>query len=136
MKSTFAIFLIFSFVGVAVFGVFAMNHGDSHNGCLAKTAQKADCPKETGALPFLNFHLESFKNFSTATLTDNLANALLLLLALILATRLKFIANVQPTSPVFAANYHRRQFLESPSFPYQQKLTHWLALRKNSPAAS
>lgn len=137
MKSAFTILLILSFVGIAVFGVFAMNHGDNygHNGCLAKTAQKIDCPKATGAISFLNFHLDAFKKFSTATLADNFANALLLFLALILVIRLKIIANIQPASPVLVTNYHRRRFFESPSFPYQRELARWLALRKNSPAS-
>lgn len=136
MKTALTIFLITGFLGIAVFGVFAMNHGagHSHSGCIAATAQGTDCPKEENAFQFLAFHLDAFRSFSTATFGDNLAGALLLLIALILTITVGVITSIYLTPPALATNYHRRQFLESYSFPFQRELTHWLALHENSPA--
>lgn len=138
MKSAFTTLLIFSFLGIAVFGIFAMNHGSghSHSGCIAATAQGTDCPKEENTIPFLTFHLDAFRSFSTATFGDNLASAFLLLIALVLIAALGVIAGISPARPALAMNYRRRQFLESHSFPFQRELTHWLALHENSPATS
>ncbi len=138
MKLALTIFLITGFIGIAVFGVFAMNHGSEHghNGCIAATAKGVDCPKEEGAISFLNFHLDAFRSFSTATFGDNIAGALLLLIALILAVAGGVVASIHTAPPALAVNYHRRQFLESYSFPFQREFTHWLALHENSPAFS
>lgn len=136
MKATLTTFLIIGFIGIAVFGVFAMNHssGHGHNGCIAATAKGMDCPKEENSLSFLNFHLDAFRSFSTATFGENLANAFLLLIALVLTAALGIAVSIRPAPPAFATNYRRRQFLESYSFPFQRELTHWLALHENSPA--
>lgn len=136
MKIALTIFLITGFIGIAVFGVFAMNHGFDygHGGCIAATAQGIDCPKEENSASFLNFHLNTFRSFSTATFSENLTSVLFLLIALVLISALGVIASISLVPPAFAANYRRRQFLESYSFPFQRELTHWLALHENSPA--
>lgn len=136
MKLALTSFLIIGFIGIAVFGVFAMNHGSghSHNGCIAATVQGTDCPKEENSLSFLNFHLDAFRSFSTATFGEYLASALLLLIALVLTVAVGIIGIIHSAPPVLATNYRRRQFLESHSFPFQRELTHWLALHENSPA--
>lgn len=136
MKVALTIFLITGFLGIAVFGVFTMNHGAEHchSGCIAATAQGTNCPKGENTLSFLNFHLDAFRSFSTATFGENLANALLLLVALVLTVALAVLASINPAPPALATNYHRRQFLESYSFPFQREFTHWLALHENSPA--
>ncbi|MBI4119271.1 MAG: hypothetical protein HY456_00300 [Parcubacteria group bacterium] len=128
MKAALIIFLITGFIAIAVFGVFAMGHGNehSHNGCIAATAQGTDCPKEEGAFSFIAFHLEAFRSFSTATFGNNLASVLLLLIVSVL--------NVAVALPAFATDHRRGQFLESYSPPFQRELTRWLALHENSPA--
>lgn len=138
MKVALTTFLITGFIGIAVFGVFAMDHGSDqgHSGCIAATAQGADCPKEENSLSFLNFHLDAFRSFSMATFGENLASAFLLLIALVLIAAFGVIAGISPARSALATNYRRRQFLESHSFPSQRELTHWLALHENSPATS
>ena len=68
MKSAFIIFLIISFLGVAIFGFVSMIFGDIHNGgCIAENRLGAPCPLN-GAFTFVVFHLDAFKYFSTPTL--------------------------------------------------------------------
>lgn len=136
MKAAFTIFLITGFLGIAVFGAFAVNHGadHGHSGCIAATAQGTDCPKEENTLSFLNFHLNAFRSFSMATFGENFANVLILLIALVSAVAFGIIVSINPATPALATNYHRRQFLESYSFPFQREFTYWLALHENSPA--
>lgn len=138
MKFAITTFLIFCLIGIAIFGVFTMNHssGHSHNGCVAATSQGVDCSKETDALSFINFHLDAFRSFSTAIFGDNLANALFLLIVLMLPITDGVIVNIRQTQPTLTTNYQRRRFLESYPFQFQRELTHWLALHENSPATS
>lgn len=68
MKKNLAVFITCSFVAIAVFGVFAMNHGESSHGrCIAETAAGADCP-QNNIFATANFLLNVFKSFSTANL--------------------------------------------------------------------
>jgi len=138
MKVAFTILLIMGFLGIAVFGVFAMNHGaeHGHNGCIAATAQGTDCPKGENTLSFLSFHLDAFRSFSTAIFGENLANTLILLIALVLAVAFGVVASINLAPSTLAINYYRRQFLESYSSPFRRKLTRWLAFHENSPATS
>lgn len=65
-----AIILLMSFIGVAVFGFVGMAMDPDHlnQTCLAANVQGAlPCP-ESGALAFLNFHLNAFRSFSLAVL--------------------------------------------------------------------
>jgi hypothetical protein len=122
-----------SFLAIAVFGVFAMNHGSGHDheeGCIAATAQGTYCPKEGSVLSFLNFHLDAFRSFSVATFGGNLVNIMSLLTALVLV----FFGIITSINPASGISYRRRQFLESYSFSFQREITHWLALHENSPA--
>lgn len=136
MKTAFTIFLIIGFIGIAVFGVFAMNHGSGygHSGCIAVTAQRADCPRGESALSFIAFHLDAFHGFTTAIFGDNSANALILLIALTFAAVVGIILRIRPFSATVEANYYHKQFLESRHFSPQRKFIHWLALRENSPS--
>ena len=78
MKFWLTIVITASFLGIAVFGVFAMSHGGHrYGGCVATTATGAPCPSESNALVSALFHLNAFKNFSTAAFV-NLAARLLL----------------------------------------------------------
>ena len=134
MKLIFTNFLIFGLVGIVFFSLIIMDHKNifSHNSCILATTQNADCPKEINTLSFITFHLNAFKSFSTAIISDSFASALFLLL--ILTIGFVAIAIIQPTlSTLVAANYFRRKFLESYSFPFQRELTHWLALHENIP---
>ena len=68
MKILFTILLITSFVGVAVFGALAMNHDSGHGvfGCIAATANAAQCPEGANLFSLVAFPFDAFKNFSKA----------------------------------------------------------------------
>ncbi len=127
MKSLFTIFLITSFVAVAVFGFMAMK-SEHHAGCIAATTQEMGCPGQNDPLVYLNFHFDAFKNFSTATL----GNALSLLLSFLLAVATAFQKGFTPKR--FAYSKYRR--LDSSNVFSQDQFTHWLALHEISPTLS
>ena len=134
MKPAFTALIIFSFIGIAVFGIFAMDHGSGHSydGCLAAAARGTNCPKTKDANSFIAFHLDTFKSFSTAIFGDNFANALVLLLAGFFS--LLGIAAFWKIHLEFSPNlYSRAGPLESPPFTCQKRLAHWLSLHENSP---
>src|SRR3972149_8517151 len=93
MKSIFTTLLIFSFVGIAVFGFAAMGHSEnSHSNCLAATAQGIICPDAMSALDFASFHINTFRSFTTAIFSGNALSALLLSIALSLLSGLGVLA--------------------------------------------
>ena len=132
MKSLLASIAFASFIGIAVFGIFSM-HMDMQNhdgGCIAATAQGTDCPRQLNPLEYLAFHLDAFRNFSTATFSS--VTALLSILSL-------FVIGIAVTASLenLALPKLKYSWLErSASFspPYQHKLLRWLALHENSPA--
>lgn len=135
MKSVFTAVVIGSFLSIAIFGVFAMNHGGEHNhGCIAATAQGvADCPNQANPFAFLTFHFDAFKSFSTATVGSPLTSALLISLALIFISFLALF--FRDTAQVFSRlQAHQRKRQESFGFPFRLQLNHWLALHENSPS--
>ena len=136
MRITLTLFLITGFIGVAVFGVFAMNHGSEHGhgGCIAATAQGIDCLKYEGVLSLIAFHLDAFRSFSTATFGDNIAHILLSLIALMSVIAIGIIARIHLSHLPRATYYRHRQFLNSDYFPSQRKFIRWLAFRENSPS--
>ncbi|OGY68027.1 MAG: hypothetical protein A3H63_01665 [Candidatus Harrisonbacteria bacterium RIFCSPLOWO2_02_FULL_45_10c] len=135
MKSALTIILIFSFVGIAVFGFSAMNHGSGHTGCIAATSRLIDCPANaSGILDFIAFHLNAFQNFSVAVISDNLLTAFLFFAAFLFAIALR-PANSK-LSPAFlnpGANW-RIKYKEPFANPLKSQLTHWLILHENSPS--
>ena len=138
MKSTLAALLLLSFTIIAVFGVFAMNHGAGNGhgdgGCIASMVKGVDCPKDAGSLQFLTFHLDAFRSFSTASFGSDFASAFLLLVVFLLTMGAGIIAGVKQAPMAPTPSHIRRQFLESHSFSSQLKLTHWLSLHENSPS--
>ena len=71
MKSGFVIVIILSFLGVAVFGMFSMNHDKSlHGGCIAAAANGTPCPEESNTLASIAFYVSAFNHFSNATLAS------------------------------------------------------------------
>ena len=96
MRLSLILLVIVSFVGIAVFGVFSMGgHGDhGHNGCIATAVQGVqNCPEENNTLSFLNFHLNTFKSFSSATFNNNHLISFLFFAALALLLGFKAINN-------------------------------------------
>lgn len=138
MKIALTIFLILGFLGIAVFGVFAMDFGmnggeHGHDGCIAAIAQGGDCPKWQNSFSLLIFHLDAFRGFSTAVFSDYFANALVLLSILMPIAVFGFFAGMRRVTPELATNCRRISPAELSSFQARQKFMHWLALHENSP---
>lgn len=134
MSRFFTLLIIFSFIGIAVFGVFAMNHGVSHDhGCLAAIARAADCPDNGSIFDFISFHLNTFKVFSTAVLGENFSSILLLVMFL-LAVALDISAGKIFAFPQTDSNLYQRNFYESFISLFKSQVNCWLALHENSPA--
>lgn len=123
MKSGLTITLICVFASIAVFGIFAMNHGNGHNGCLAAAARGMECPSAADLNSFLTFHLNAFKNFSGA----------ILLLAGFLLT-LGFITFSKINHLFLLRRQTSFRFPEFPSSSLFKKFIHWLSLHENSPS--
>ena len=70
MRPNLAIFLIFGFTAIAVFGFLGMNLGGDHAhwGCLGASSGALPC-KESNPLAFSIFHMSAYKNFSSAVLS-------------------------------------------------------------------
>ncbi len=131
MKSALTIFLIFSFLGIAVFGFFAMNHGDHGHGCIAAMAQGSDCADKENTFSYVTFHLDSFRNFFTAVFGDN-TGSLLLLFSFLLICGAAIAHRFRLNS---LANKFSSQFAEPSAHPFERQLIRWLALLENSPSA-
>src|SRR3989338_4247650 len=85
MKILLTIVLIVGFAGVAIFGVFSMraNTHDVNNhagGCIAATVQGAGCPNQSNLGDYLAFHLDAFRNLSSATFSSSMGALLILFL--------------------------------------------------------
>jgi len=136
MKPALTIILLTGFIGIVVFGLMTMNHRNSydHKSCIVATAQGANCSEGTDSLSFVSFHLNAFKNFSTAVFGDNILSIFLAIVALIslVGFGVSLRVNVQP--PQLGLFSRRRRFLKSFYSPFQKELTRWLALHENSPA--
>lgn len=138
MKIALTIFLIVGFLGIAVFGVFAMDFGmnggeHGHDGCIAAIAQGGDCPGWQSGLSLLIFHFDAFRGFSTAVFSDYFANALVLLSILMPLAVFGFFAMMRQMTPELASHRCYFGFADFASFRTQQQLTHWLALHEISP---
>lgn len=128
MKALLTTILLASFISIAVFGVFGMSHGQTHdmdpNSCISATTKGIDCPEEASPIDFLAFHINAYNGFSLATFSKNLLSQLLLVFASVFFIGLLF----------FSPSLFKRPQLAF-STPQQHHLTHWLSLHENSPAA-
>ncbi len=122
------LFLVISFVAVAVFGVFAMS---DHTRCLGSFSEGIPCPKES-PWAFIAFHLSAFRGFSTAVFQSSL---LLDAAALFFAVFLLFLVR----SLFFSARLYRllsreseRIFLGARFFANRNTIR-WTALHELSP---
>ncbi len=77
-------FLAISFISIAVFGFVGMGHFGSHDSCLAAAANLGCLDSSDNSLAVANFHIETFKKFSTATLNLYISVLLLSLLFFII----------------------------------------------------
>lgn len=134
MRLIFTIFLIFSFLGIAVFGFAAMHRGmeHGHHGCIAMTANGLIC-LEGSLFNSAILHLDTFKSFSTAVFTNNLMVILLALALIALAAIFNGrLFSVSP--PVQSPLLYSEKTAEFGFSPSLRKLVYWLSLHENSPA--
>ncbi|OGF90978.1 hypothetical protein A3H65_00675 [Candidatus Giovannonibacteria bacterium RIFCSPLOWO2_02_FULL_45_14] len=134
MRSVFIALLVLSFIGVAVFGLFPMisaEHG--HDVCIAVASQRFNCQKVSDALPYIAFHLNAFRIFSTAVFGNNVANFVLLFFVSLLIVASGIGIGIYPALPTLSKYDNRRRFFGSFSPPFKLEFTRWLALLENSP---
>ena len=134
MKFLFTIFLITSFIGVAVFGVFGM-HSDMQNhddGCIFAVSQRADCTKRINPIDYLAFHFDSFKNFLATTFNNNLFVLLLQLFVFIAGASFWAWRGAYLILLKFhpAHYFHRLELFKKHP---QREFLKWLAFHENSP---
>lgn len=133
MNRTIATIIIFSFIGIAVFGFLGIEFMNNHHmGCIASTSQAGMCPESGSPMDFVNFHLNALKNFSVAVLSS-----LSILAALLVSVLLIVFAEQRRgalASEVTVPHPLRSVFLDFHP-PLCAQLTHWLSLHENSPAA-
>ena len=134
MKILFKILLFVSFIGIAMFGIFAMSHNDMRDhdgGCFAAITKGIDCPQTINPVAFAFFHLNIFKDFSLAVFNYNTAATILFALTLF------FLAGFLVSSPpIFSfTRYNSFRFWLKHCFisSRSKKLVHWLVLHENSP---
>ncbi len=135
MKNILSLLLVASFASIAVFGVFGMNAGmyNHDGGCIAATVQGADCPTQSDSFEYLTFHLDAFREFSTATFGENILASLLALALLVVGAGLAlFLGNRASPQLDFAYSLYRQR--ENSDSPSEQQLLRWLALHENSPS--
>ena len=122
------VFIVLSFIGIAVFGAFAMAEDteNNHNGCIASTAKGASCPMENGFSSFA-FHINAFKSFSTAILNGSLASLMLLFMAFALALVFRLILKT------FSETHQNIKIFKNHFFGFQSAVVHWISIHENSP---
>lgn len=131
MKSLATFLILFSFVGIAVFGFAAMGHGENHSrsGCIAAAEQNTDCANDNLA-SFLAVHFNAFQNISSATFNQNYINAIALLWLIALSF---LITSIKIATPILKRVYAYQSKSSTPNSLL--KLNAWLSRHENSPAS-
>ena len=128
MKYTASLFLIFSFIAVAVFGFLVFDHamGSMDGGCIATAIDGVACPMNVVA--FISHHVSAFKTFSNA-LTGPILGLLFLIAAVSASLFYRRLLHLK--------HRFRSQRLCHSQFDFhnsQKRFTHWLALLEHSPS--
>lgn len=129
-------FLVATFIGLAVFGFLAMGeHGPGHNfnGCIA-ALQGINCPIFNGLADFASFHLNAFRAFSSAN--QNVAAAALILLIGLFA--FYFLRDKFPGLGFYKNELSAVKDYSSPRSFYNSfeiNFMNWLSLREKRDAA-
>ena len=140
MKHLFVIFMVLSFIGMAVFGFLAMgDHGPGHDlgSCIAALRGEADCSAFGGLIGFASFHLNAFKVFSSANFSTTTAMVLaFFIVAFVFYTasagrllNFGFLKNTSFSAIAYSVGYGFYTQLE-------QNFKNWFALHENSPTIS
>ncbi len=125
MKAAIGILIICAFIGMAVFGAFAMSHNMVEEiNCLAKTAAGGNaCPGIAGTAGVAAFHLNLLKSFSAAYVTA--WTGLLLLLVMAFGVVLPELVAPPPVAQFAAAMRGMHPFRQRAPRFYR-----WLTLRE------
>lgn len=130
MNSFLASVLIIGFFGVAVFGFFAMGHGDDHNSkCFAVVSSGADCAVFTSILEFIEFHLNALRKFSTAVFASAIELPLLLF---VFAYAVFAFSSPQAVFHIVSRSANERMNRTARELS-NRKFRHWLSLCEQSP---
>ena len=116
MQKLISVVLLSSLLGIAVFGMIAVQHDGAHSTCFVAITQNMECP-ENSAISFVIFHLKSFSSFSLGVLLS-----ILLLGFFVMSADLKL--------------KEFRFYIPKPKDKYAliiNFLLHWLSLHTNSP---
>jgi len=132
MKVLLISLLILSFLGISVLSFVTMYHtdpyGDSH--CVTKTAAGMECPANSFA--FADFHLNFFREFSSAYF-GNFLNTFLTSIVLLLLGLIFSRFEHKPLNVGSIKHYRFGRFLESFTPLVESKTSYWLSLHENSP---
>lgn len=131
MKKGLVSLLLISFVGLGVFGLFAMHHGSEASGfCLARSAEASPCVN-INPFVFIDTHISAFKNFSQSA-TFGIGSFVLALAALSVLFVYLFAANKPPPDIFFGS---RRVGYGMPLLVLERaRFRRWLSLHENSPS--
>lgn len=140
MKFLFTTLLIVSYIAIGLFGFFDVHANtdmnmQSHNtpiNCIAATVNGVDCPEQTSPIDFATFHIDAFKSFSLATLTEGVSNVLPFAFIFLFFIDIAFFTSYLLRLPRLA--FYRHRFSDYSFSPQKQKFTRWLAIHENSPA--
>jgi hypothetical protein len=132
MTRVATIYIVISFVSVAVFGFLGISFmNDHHAACIVSTSSGAACPGDS-PISFINFHLNALKNFSTAVFSGNLFAGLLFLALALLFVRLGWLTASSSARAVAIPRYFG-QPIDRFSAPLKFQLVSWLSLLEFSP---
>ena len=136
MKTSIAILITLSFIGISVFGVLAMGHSGSHSGgCIAMAAGgvKSPCPL-LDPLGFANFHIDIFQSFSSATMGVSFNGTLAVLSAMILMLAGWYYAVAGSSGVLFSRPLPLQKIiLAEHFFLARRKVNSWISFHETSP---
>lgn len=132
MKFAITSLLSVSFIALAVFGFFAMDHNGSHQNCLAAFINNDICSTLTSIAELASFHLNAFQSLSQAFFSPAYIQLIFALALLFLAIG-ALIAGKYLNNSIALFKFLSRAALESASQQYD-KFYRWLSFLINSPS--
>lgn len=120
IKSFIAIFVMFTYISISIFGLFQFNH--------SLGMAMADCPYAQGSFSVCDSNLEHINywhQFSNTTFASFFILGFLIL---------GIILYVLNTQVFFDIHFYKwKYYLNTKSHAYSEKITRWLSLFENSP---
>ena len=137
MKTLGVVFILISFVGMAVFSIWGMsahtNHTNNISACLGSLTQGTVCPDGNPAAS-VGFHLNSFRVFSTSLLESGLYSFFILMFSL-MSVFLLFFIFFTPLYLPLASFASRLKIFETTCSPFKREKIFWNSLHENSPSS-